>query len=134
MATYLRCHGDTSRAVPKMSQSQDVACTFFYLWVKLRQRELILVRANLTRVTSPPNPTTGGSILIFSITFSYFLFSFYLPWSTLPDFPSVTSLASMPFLSSCHHNNKTRFVAEHHLSLPPGSGIESIAMVSCFLR
>ena len=44
------------------------------------------VRANLTRVTSPPNSTTGGSHLIFSVPFSYILFIFYLSWFTLPDF------------------------------------------------
>ena len=55
--------------------------------------------------TSPPNPTTGGSRLFFSVPFSYCLFSFYLPRCTLPDFPSFSSLASQPFLSCCHHNN-----------------------------
>ena len=66
---------------------------------------LTVVRANLTRLTSPPNSTTGGSRIIFSVLFSYFLFIFYLPWCTLPDFPSVSSLASLPCLFCCDHNN-----------------------------
>ena len=33
-------------------------------------------------------------------------FIFYLPQCTLPDFTSVSSRASLPFLSCCHHNNK----------------------------
>ena len=36
----------------------------------------------------------------------YFLLIFYLPRCTLPEFPSVSSLVSLPFLSCCHHNNK----------------------------
>ena len=55
--------------------------------------------------TSPPNPTTGGSRLFFSVPFSYFLFIFYLPRCTLPDFPSFSSLASLLLLSYCHHDN-----------------------------
>ena len=57
---------------------------------------ITLVRANLTRVTLL-NSRKGGSRLIFSVTFSYFIFIFYLPWCTLPDIPSVSSLASLPF-------------------------------------
>ena len=75
--------------------------------VKPRQTELTIVRANLTRVTSPPNPTTGGSRLIFFAPFSYFLFIFYLPLYTLPDFSSVSFLASLPFLP-CHPNKKKK--------------------------
>ena len=45
-----------------------------------------------SRITSPPN-------------LSYFLFIFYFPRCTLPDFPSVSSLTSFPYLP-CHHNNK----------------------------
>ena len=63
---------------------------------------LYALSANLTSVTSPPNSYTGGSCLIFSVPFSYFLFIFYLPQCTLPDFPSDSSLASLQFLSSCH--------------------------------
>ena len=61
-----------------------------------------ILRANLTRVTSPLNSITDGSRLTFSVIFSYFLFIFYLPRCTLPDFPSVSSLASLPFLPCCH--------------------------------
>ena len=71
--------------------------------VKPRQSELILVRANLTRVTSPPNSATDDSCLIFSVLFSYFLFICYLPRCILPDFPSVSSF---PFLPCYHHSNK----------------------------
>ena len=74
-------------------------------WVKARQRKLTLVRANLTKVTSPPNSNAGGSRLIFSVPLSYFLFIFYLPQCTLPDFPSDSSLASLPFSPCCHHNH-----------------------------
>ena len=49
-------------------------------------------------VTSPPNSNTGGSRLIFSVSFSYFLYIFYLPRCTLSHFPSASSLASLPFL------------------------------------
>ena len=33
---------------------------------------------------------------------SYFLFNFYLPRCILSDFPSISSLASLPFSSCCH--------------------------------
>ena len=46
----------------------------------------------LTRVTSPPKSNTGGSRLIFSVPFSYFLFTFYLPRLILPDFPSESNV------------------------------------------
>ena len=35
----------------------------------------------------------------------YFLFIFYVTRYTLPDFPHVSSLASLPFLS-CYHNKQ----------------------------
>ena len=61
-----------------------------------------IVRTNLTRVTSPPNsaPRRFPSYLLL-----YFLFIFYLPRCTLPDFPSVSSPASLPVLPCCHHYN-----------------------------
>ena len=62
--------------------------------------------ANFTRVASPTNSNTGGSRLIFSVHFSYFLYIFYHPQRILLDFPSVTSLAYMPFLS-CHRTTPT---------------------------
>ena len=58
--------------------------------VKPRQRELTHVKAHLATVTSPPNPTTGCSRLIFPVPFSYLIFIFpgapyrifflFLPW------------------------------------------------------
>ena len=54
------------------------------------------MRANLTRVTSPPNSNTGGSRLIFYVPFSYFLFIVYLPRFTSPDL-----LLFLPWLP-CH--------------------------------
>ena len=52
--------------------------------VKPRQKELTLARANLTRVTSPPSSTTGGSLISFpSFTFPgtpYRIFLLFLPW------------------------------------------------------
>ena len=41
---------------------------------ELLSRSLQDKRANLTRVTSPPNSTTGGSRLIFCVPFSYISF------------------------------------------------------------
>ena len=64
--------------------------------VKPRQRKLTLVRANLTSVTSPPNPSTGGSCVIFYVPFSYFLFIFYLPGA-----PYRIFLLFLPWLP-CH--------------------------------
>ena len=61
----------------------------------------------LTRVTSPPNPNTGGFRLIFSVSFSYFLFFFYLPRYILSHFLSVSPLASLPFLPCCHWTTTT---------------------------
>ena len=87
------------------------------------------MRANLTSVSSPQNPTIGGSRIIFSVTFSYFLFIFYLPWSTIPDFPCI-----FPGFLVVITTTTNRFVAEHYLSLLPGSGLEFIALVLCFLR
>ena len=71
----------------------------------------------VTRVISPPNSNTGGSHLIFSVPFSYFLFIFKLPWFTLPDFSSVSSLASLPF-SLCRHRTTASFTfpdAPYHI-------------------
>ena len=65
-----------------------------------------------------PNWNTGGSRLIFSAPFSYFLFIFYLPRIyLLPDFPSVSSLASLPFLPCCHRTTTTRFTWGCRISL-----------------
>ena len=48
-----------------------------------------------------------GETLLSCLIFSwpallYFLSIFYLPRCILPDFPSVSSLDSLPFLSCCH--------------------------------
>ena len=45
-------------------------------------------RANLTRVTSPPNSTPR---LFLSYLLLYFTFIFNLPRLTIPDFPSISS-------------------------------------------
>ena len=42
---------------------------------------------------------------IFSVPFSYFIFIFYLPLCTLPDFASVSSLASLQFLPCFRRTN-----------------------------
>ena len=59
-----------------------------------------------TRVTSLRNPTTGGYRLIFTVPFSYSFFIIYLSRYVLPVFTSVSSLASLLFLSCFHHNKK----------------------------
>ena len=67
-----------------------------------------LVRANLTRVTSPPNSTaTRFSSYLLLTLLLYLFFIFYYPRCTLPDFSSVSSLASFPFLSCCHRTTTT---------------------------
>jgi len=97
-------------------------CEFNFVWCMKTNKEcsIFLVamfrtpppfRATLTRVTSPQNSNTGSSLLIFSVPFSYFLLIFHLPRCTLPDFPPVSSLASLPFLSCCHHSKTFRTLA-----------------------
>ena len=73
---------------------------------------------NLTWITSPPNSNTGGSRLIFYITFSYFLSIFYLLRCTLPNFLCFFPgfLAILPFshrttISSKFFQHPTRFRA-----------------------
>ena len=73
-----------------------------FFWFITQKGKLSL--RSYTRVTSPPDSTTGDSRLIFSVPFSYFLFIFYLPRCTQPDFPFVSFLASLPFLPCFHHN------------------------------
>ena len=78
---------------------------YFILLFKTLFIFVVLVGANLTRVTSAPNSNTGSSHLIFSVPFSYFLFIFYLPRCILLDFPSASSLASLPFFTLLSSNN-----------------------------
>ena len=68
-------------------------------------------RANLTRITSLSNrtPRRFPSYLL-STLFLYFLFIFYLPWCTLPLFPSISSQTFLTFLSCCHWTSKTRSI------------------------
>ena len=56
--------------------------------------------------TSNLNYMRFPSYLLFTFLL-YFLFIFYLPRCTQPDFPSVFSLASLPFLPCCHRVMKT---------------------------
>ena len=76
--------------------------------------------ANLTRVTLLPNPTTGGSRLIFSATFSYFLFKFHFLRCIQPNFLSIPSLASLPFylvvIEQQQHANVRFFSRAFHMS------------------
>ena len=61
------------------------------------------MRANLTKLTSPLNSTPRRfSTYHLSTLLLHFLFDFSLPRCTLPDIPSVSSLASSPFLPCCH--------------------------------
>ena len=60
---------------------------------------------SLTSVTSPSNSTPR---LFPSYLLLYFRFIFYLPRWTLSDFPYISSLASLPFLS-CFHGTTTTF-------------------------
>ena len=55
-----------------------------------------------THVTSKiSTPRRFPSYLLLTL-FLYFLFIFYFPRCTLPDFLSTSSHASLPFLSCCH--------------------------------
>ena len=69
---------------------------------------LCLMRANLTRITSPANSTSRRlpSYPVFTLLL-HFLFIFYLSRYTLPNFSYVSSLASLPFLSCCHQTTTT---------------------------
>ena len=71
----------------------DIYYPIYYLWRATRSR------ANLIRVTSPPN-STPRQFPCYPLL--YFLFIFSLLRCTLPDFPSVYSPASLSFLSCCH--------------------------------
>ena len=58
--------------------------------------------------TSPPNSNTSSFRPVFSVPFSYFLFIFFFSRCTLPDFPSVSFLASLPFSPRCHRTTTGR--------------------------
>ena len=75
---------------------------------ELLSRSLQDKRANLTRVTSPPNSTTGGSRLIFCVPFSYIsfpsftfsgapyrIFFLFLPWLPCHFYPVVIEQLAM---------------------------------------
>ena len=56
-------------------------------------------------------PTSQGSAhLQTQLQDGCFLFSFYLPRCTLQDFPSVSSLASLPFIILLSSNNNIRII------------------------
>ena len=50
----------------------------------------------------------------------YFLFIFYLPWCTIPDFPSISSLISLPFLFCCHRTT-TAILRNERETMPSAS-------------
>ena len=64
------------------------------------------MRTNLTKVTSPSRRSPSHLLL-------YLLFIFYLPRFTLLFFPSVSSLASLPFLSCCHRTTTSTIVCNY---------------------
>ena len=74
--------------------------------------KVILVRANRssrfqTQMQAAPVLSSPDPSLIFPVHWILepSLFIFYLLRCTLPDFPSVSSMTSLPSLSSCHRNN-----------------------------
>ena len=82
MTDWIRhCHGSQKN----VHSLEPVS--FIYGWHK--------TNIYLTWVTSPSISTTDGSRLIFYVPFSYFLFIFYLPQWTLPDF--LLFLPWLPF-------------------------------------
>ena len=84
---------------------------------------LYLPRRSL-KDTAPPNstPRRFPSYLLLC-----FLFIFYLPRYSLPDFHSISSLASMPFLSCCHQT--TTFGAIYRLDI----GIRSVYIICIYI-
>ena len=61
---------------------------------------------------SLPNSTPGPFPSYFHL---YFIFFFYFTWCTLQDFPSVSSLVSLPFISCCHRTKTTTTLAWYKL-------------------
>jgi len=76
-------------------------------WVKPRQGEPTSQGSSLRKPSY-----SLGSRLIFSVPFSYFLVIFFLPRCTLSDFPSVSSLASLPFLSCWIQQQSDRYTSD----------------------
>merc|ERR1719154_945076 len=111
-----------------VSRTANVERTVRHKWVKdvSGWSSLALVRANLTMVTSPPysSPRWFPSYLLLTLLL-YFIFIIYLPRCTLPNFPSVSSLASLLFLPCCHRTTTT-----HPYSLDLYSRRESCACLT----
>ena len=84
--------------LPIMDHCRLKACEIFLRVI------FVLVRADLTRVTSPTNSTPRR---ISSYLLLYFLFIFHIPRWPLPDFPSVSSLVSLSFPTCCHLTTTT---------------------------
>ena len=77
------------------------ACLVIVITTKTKQ--------NKGHLISKPNYRRFPSYLFCTLL----LFPFHLPRCTLPDFPSASSLASLPFLSSCYHQNNKSYSALH---------------------
>ena len=58
----------------------------------------------LTWVTSPPRWFPSSPLLTLLL---YLIFIFYITRIPMPDFPSLFSQVSLPFLSCCHRTTKT---------------------------
>ena len=65
---------------------------------------------NFTRITlfSNSTPRRLSSYLLLALL-PYFFFIFYLPRCSLPNFPSVSSLVSLPLLSCCPRTTSVIF-------------------------
>ena len=106
----------TWKTVMPYVYAQLSVCCWTSLWERVN-----------SRVTSPPHSNTGGFHLVFSVPFSYFIFIFYLPRCTQPDFASVFTLASLQFLSCCHHNNNKKLFVCRWTSWKPLTAVNTLA-------
>ena len=98
----LRCLGGTTQIVrPSFNSNEDIK-VFYCRKVKMYLLPAFIYCGSQphSRVASPANLT---STRFLSYLLLYFLFIFYLPRYTLPDFPSVF----FPFLSCCHLTTST---------------------------
>ena len=79
-------------------------------WKWSRRKIMLFFWCHVFRVISPPNwtPRRFPSYLLLTLLL-YFLSIFYFRRCTLPDFPSIFSLASLPFLPCCHWSITTTF-------------------------